>query len=81
MQSDVRGCSTCPTGREQYEYFTAFGRERIQYDFRTAEGRLFSTVAVDLTSARKKRDAWLAKLPEQERQIRELLAAVVRQGG
>ena len=69
MKSDVNGCSTCQTGREQYEWFSSglhlkgsWGdrRQRVQYDYRTPSGDLFSTLADTLEDARAQRDAWLA---------------------
>ena len=61
MNTDVNGTSTCPRGGEQYEeYFSIVLQEaRIQYDYRTPEGKLFSCLAYDLEDARTKRDAWL----------------------
>ena len=65
MKSDVNGCSTCPIGQEQYEYFnTTVGRKRkrvVQYDYRHTDGELFSTVANTLDKARKERDEWLER--------------------
>ena len=65
MKSDVNGCSTCPIGQEQYEYFsTNVGRKRkrmVQYDYRHTDGELFSTVANTLDKARKERDEWLER--------------------
>ena len=64
MKSDVNGCSTCPAGREQYEFYTQpFGRKRrrlVQYDYRHTDGDLFSCVAPSLEEARRRRDTWLA---------------------
>jgi len=62
MKSDVNGCSTTKAGQEQWEEFSSNitrGR-RVQYDYRTPEGKLFSCVAKDLESARQKRDKWLS---------------------
>lgn len=64
MNSDLNGCSTCPPGIEQFEYFsfTLPNRknvQRVQYDYRTKGGKLFSCVAKSLNEARAKRDAWL----------------------
>ena len=63
MKSDVNGCSTCPNGEERYEFWTSNvdGKTRVQYDFRTTKGRLFSCVAPTLEAAREKRDKWLKK--------------------
>ena len=50
------------SGREQYEKFQShlFGKERtfFQYDYRDADGELFSTVAPSLNEARLRRDRW-----------------------
>ena len=59
MKTDTQGCSTCPKGQESYESFFIGRQERIQYDYRTAWGKLFSCVAKTLEEARAKRDAWL----------------------
>lgn len=63
MKTDVNGCSTCPKGTEQYEeYYSRVSRgNRVQYDYRTPEGKLFSCVAKTLEDARAKRDEWLKK--------------------
>jgi hypothetical protein len=58
MRSDVNGCSTTANGQEQYEYIQNF--DRVQYDYRTPDGRLFSCIALTLEKARAKRDKWLA---------------------
>ena len=60
MKSDIQGCSTCPIGGEQYEEFDSGRGRRVQYDYRTEAGKLFSTIAPDLETARRRRDAWLA---------------------
>ena len=61
MKSDVHGCSTCPAGAEQYEtYYSALaGGMRVQYDYRTPDGRLFACIAKTIDEARARRDAWL----------------------
>lgn len=60
--------STTQAGQEQYEEFkTRLGRKtvkRVQYDYRTPGGELFSCVGADLAACRAKRDAWLAKRGE-----------------
>jgi hypothetical protein len=63
MKTDVNGCSTCPQGGEQYEeYYDRILRgRRVQYDYRTPEGMLFSCIAKTLEDARRRRDAWLEK--------------------
>lgn len=54
-------------GSEQFEEFYPVGKKRIpankrvQYDFRRADGKLFSCVAKTLTEARKRRDGWLTQ--------------------
>jgi len=61
------GVSRCALGEERYEFFTVSdpvvqrrdGGERVQYDYRTPGGKLFSTVAKSLEIARERRDAWL----------------------
>jgi len=51
-----------------FEFFeTQLGHEtasKVQYDYRTPDGMLFSCIAKSLNEARAKRDAWLA---EQDR--------------
>jgi hypothetical protein len=61
MKSDINGNSQCTAGSENFESFksTATGRTMYQYDYRTADGRLFSTVSPDLDVCRKRRDAWM----------------------
>lgn len=63
MKTDINGCSTCPTGREQYEHYThRSGRKvynLVQYDYRHTDGELFSCVAPSLEEARRRRDKWL----------------------
>jgi hypothetical protein len=65
VKTDVQGCSTYPTGSEQYEEFWSGDRRnrtpRVQYDYRHGNGKLFSTIAPTLEEARRRRDAWLAK--------------------
>lgn len=51
----------CKPGQEQHEtYKSAAGKLAVQYDYRTKDGELFSTVAPDLQTARARLDAWLA---------------------
>lgn len=69
MKSDVQGCSTCPPSEERMEWFhTKTGsawsefepsKMRLQYDFRTLDGLLFSGVFETPMEARQKRDEWL----------------------
>ncbi len=68
MKTDVQGTSKCPPGSEQYEYFRPswdLGELRVQYDYRTAGGQLFSCIAKSLEIARARRDAWLKEQAEQ----------------
>ena len=69
MKTDVQGTSKCPPGSEQYEYFNYYGPRRgelrVQYDYRTPEGQLFSCIAKSLEIARARRDAWLKEQAEQ----------------
>jgi hypothetical protein len=55
---------TLDTGKEQYErYFSPILRKMVvQYDYRHDDGTLFSTVADDLETCRKKKEVWLSKL-------------------
>jgi hypothetical protein len=59
----VGGVSTCPTGTEQYEYYTTtIRRKRVrlcQYDYRLPNGKLFSTVRPTLIECRALRNEWL----------------------
>lgn len=59
MKTDIQGCSTCPRGEERYEVYHSSAGERVQYDYRTRNGSLFSCVAKTLKDARRKRDAWI----------------------
>lgn len=61
------------SGQEQYEWFTARTGEikrkqcwRMQYDYRTTDGVLFSCVSISLEAARLKRDKWVAKRTAEE---------------
>jgi hypothetical protein len=60
MKSDMNGCSTCPIGKEQYEHFRMRNKPYVQYDYRHADGELFSIVAKSLEIARSRKDIWLA---------------------
>lgn len=64
MKTDVNGCSTCKPGQEQWEgYYTpVLGKYRVQYDYRSLTGALFSCTARNIQEARAKRDAWLQKI-------------------
>ena len=53
----VNGVSVCPTGEERHEYFTLSLSPRrkkrlCQYDYRDADGELFSCVAPTLEECR-----------------------------
>lgn len=63
MKSDVNGCSTTANGVEQSEtFYSAIANGyRVQYDYRTPGGKLFSCVAKTLEDARRRRDNWLKK--------------------
>ncbi len=68
MKTDIQGCSTCPKGQERYEHYrNGNGFDRLQYDFRTNDDRLFSCIAKTLEDARKRRDAWLASEERMDR--------------
>ncbi len=63
MKTDINGCSTCPAGTENYEFFQVqMGRkkyDKIQYDYRDVDGTLFSCVAQSLEEARFQKSQWL----------------------
>lgn len=63
MRTDIKGCSTCQAGSENYETFHIRrpGRTitRVQYDYRHTDGKLFSCVAATLEDCRDRRDIWL----------------------
>lgn len=59
MKTDVQGCSTVEPGKEQYEKFRHGRKNMVQYDYRHTNGELFSTVAINVIMARRKRDQWL----------------------
>ncbi len=61
MKTDINGCSTCPAGCEQIESFQSNGKTYYQYDYRTADGRLYTTAAPSIEIARKRCEAWLKK--------------------
>lgn len=63
MKSDIKGVSQCPRGQEQWEEFELYGKTRIQYDYRTLSGRLFSCVAKSLDEARERRAKWMIDNP------------------
>ncbi len=68
MKTDVNGCSTCPAGGERYEeyYSPTLDRNRVQYEYRTWDGTLFTCIANSLVEARDKRDRWLWQWTGQE---------------
>ncbi len=57
----------CAPGTERYERYLSpplgGGRRRylVQYDYRTLDGALFSTVGPDLETCRRRRDEWLQR--------------------
>lgn len=61
MHTDINGCTSTAAGQEQYEYFESRKRFFIQYDYRTPDGDLFSTVTETLAQAHAKRDEWIEK--------------------
>jgi len=62
--NDDRGCSICTVGEECWDRFTfgAGNTERVQYDYRSPAGDLFSTSAESLEECRARRDSWAAEL-------------------
>lgn len=67
MKTDKNGCSTVKPGEEQYEgYYSYIARgDRIQYDYRSQSGRLFSCIGKTLAECRNKRDKWLSLLGDK----------------
>ncbi|CDN30797.1 hypothetical protein BN938_0692 [Mucinivorans hirudinis] len=64
------GISVCHDGKENYVYFNLTPRPRpksryCQYDYRTTDGELFSTVAPTLEKCRARRDQWLIERAKQ----------------
>ena len=57
----VNGCSSTAVGQEKYEFFKTRRGNKVQYDYRTIDGVLFSVVAGTLEQARNRRDVWLEK--------------------
>lgn len=61
--NDNNGCSICAAGSENYETFSIrIGRKRVkrvQYDYRHADGELFSCIGGTLEECRERRDKWL----------------------
>lgn len=64
MRNDPLARLLAAAGEEIFEEFEVECRRgkvtRIRYDYRTTAGRLFSTVAKDLETARRLRNAWLS---------------------
>ena len=69
MKSDKQGCSTCPKGQENYEFYysSISKREYVQYDYRHTNGQLFSCCSRSLEKARDLKDKWLAKKEGRDR--------------
>lgn len=67
MKTDIKGCSTCPPGREQWdEFYSTIAKTVLcQYEYRAYSGELFTCVATDLESARIRRDRWLHQLQHE----------------
>lgn len=67
MKTDIQGCSTTAAGTEQHEeFFSSISHGvRVQYDYRTPEGKLFSCIAKSLEEARARRDTWIEKQKAQ----------------
>jgi hypothetical protein len=61
--NDERGHSMVQPMEERYEefYSCTLRETRVQYDYRTLDGHLFSCIAKTLEDARARRDAWIAK--------------------
>lgn len=55
-------------GEEQYEmFFSGVGRRKkkmVQYDYRAADGELFSCIRLTLKACRAARDEWAANRKE-----------------
>lgn len=64
--NDEHGRSIVQPMEERYEefYSPTLRGVRVQYDYRTLDGKLFSCVALTLADARARRDAWIAKQRE-----------------
>jgi hypothetical protein len=67
MRTDKQGCSTCQPGREQWESFyvnpgTIRERLMIQYEYRSPEGALFTTVQSTLAKCIALKDEWESNL-------------------
>lgn len=64
MRTDKAGVSTCLPGKEQYEGYISpiTGEWKIQYEYRTEAGILFSCVTDSVAKAREKKDKWVKEL-------------------
>jgi hypothetical protein len=52
----------CKVGEEKFKEFHPKGRGAVvQYDYRSAEGELFSCTGKDIDSCRKKKEDWLSR--------------------
>lgn len=54
MKTDIKGASQCKEGQENYETFEIKGVTYFQYDYRAANGELFTWVNRDLEQCREK---------------------------
>lgn len=65
MTTPTMQAFTLKPGEEQHhEYFSdVLKRYMVQYDYRSKDGRLFSTVAPTLETAKERRNRWLLDLP------------------
>jgi hypothetical protein len=63
VKSDINGCSTCLPGEERYErFYSPILRDyRLQYDYRTPDGELFSCVGPTLEVCRERCRRWVAQ--------------------
>lgn len=59
MKTDINGCSTCPVGKEQFEFFKYGSGGAFQYEYRADDGELFTIVRSNLNECRVERDLWL----------------------
>lgn len=63
--NDERGCSVCQPEKENYEAFMTKLRgksvRKVQYDYRTTDGKLFTCVGANLEDCRRRRDEWLRR--------------------
>jgi len=58
MRMTRNGISTTESGSERYEKCRICGREMVQYDYRTEDGRLFSCVRKTLDECRNALKEW-----------------------